>query len=272
MEEKKYKHPPLIETVLGVQFNPLIGFASAHLGAFWSHIGASEWPVTSDAPPLPPQFEQFSETDKWEAGLRIQISSSIQPRLQLSNQLGDKMIQIQNGRLHFNWRKQNDAAGYPKYQSVRDSFKDVFSKFLDFTNGVGLGNVEPNQWEVTYVNVMPKGGVWQDENDWSFLKLLSPVPPLLNTSALESFSGEWHFKIPDNVGRVHLHCQHGFNEQLDTDVLRLAFTARGPVHQDSQRPLVQQVVDGCDVGHDAIRQLFELLFTESAKKHWGAEK
>lgn len=43
-----FERPPVIETMLGVQFQPLPALRSAHLGAFWKTLG-EEWPVVLDA-------------------------------------------------------------------------------------------------------------------------------------------------------------------------------------------------------------------------------
>ena len=69
-----YENPPVVESVLGVQFERLRGFKNAHLGAFWTTLDKKEWPVVADAPPLPPQFERFTESAKWAKGLQIQFS------------------------------------------------------------------------------------------------------------------------------------------------------------------------------------------------------
>src|SRR5262245_55135596 len=104
-----YISPPVVETVLGVQFARLPGFTNAHLGAFWKSLDATEWPTVSDAPPLQPQFERFSEAAKWARGLQLQLTPIPAGRVQIKNRAGDRMIQVQNGRLHFNWL--GDAGG-----------------------------------------------------------------------------------------------------------------------------------------------------------------
>jgi hypothetical protein len=41
-----YENPPVVKTVLGVQFEPLATFSNAHLGAFWKRLDADAWPIT----------------------------------------------------------------------------------------------------------------------------------------------------------------------------------------------------------------------------------
>ena len=68
-----YNDPPVVETVLGVQFDRLPGFKNAHLGAFWKTLNAAEWPVVQDAPPLAPQFERFDKSVRWAKGVQLQL-------------------------------------------------------------------------------------------------------------------------------------------------------------------------------------------------------
>lgn len=37
--ESEFKNPPLIETVLAVQYAPIKGLSSAHIGIFWGSLG-----------------------------------------------------------------------------------------------------------------------------------------------------------------------------------------------------------------------------------------
>ena len=86
-----------------MQFDRLPGFKNAHLGAFWKTLDAVEWPVIQDVPTLPPQFERFEKAARWAKGIQLQLTQDPASRLQIRNKDGDRMIQVQNGRLHFHW-------------------------------------------------------------------------------------------------------------------------------------------------------------------------
>jgi uncharacterized protein (TIGR04255 family) len=168
-----YIDPPVVETVLGVQFAPLQGLTNAHLGAFWQSLQTDQWPSVSDAELLPPAFEQFDDKARWASGrLRFEITNKC--RLQIKNADADRMIQVQNSRLHFNWLKR-PGISYPRYETVRREFESTLQDFLQFVNRAKLGELRPDQWEVTYVNQMPKGTVWNDSCDWGFFRLLHGV-------------------------------------------------------------------------------------------------
>src|SRR5690606_2055154 len=119
-----------------------------------------------------------------------------------------RMIQVQNGRIHFNWLRQGEGA-YPRYEIVRDQFSEMLNRFQKFVADEQLGEFKPNQWEVTYVNQIPRGTVWDTPADWDFFRLLAGMPTIANALEGESFSGQWHFVIPPRQGRLHIDWQHG---------------------------------------------------------------
>ncbi len=272
-----FKTPPVVETVLGVQFNPLRGFTNAHLGAFWKRIvqsscADSRWTKVTDAAPLAPSVEHFGEEHAWSAvGLTLRVSSDPPAgRLQIRNESGDALIQVQNDRLHFNWIRGQDG-GYPRYESVRPKFDAVRAEFEAFLREEGFDGFEPNQWEVTYVNHIPRGTVWQTPRDWGAL-----FAGLLGQRAdpsevrFESLTSAWHFEIPERRGRLHIDLKHAkTQEDPRTELLRLTLTARGPV--SSAEGGESNLSDGLDLGRRVIVRTFRDITSEEAHAYWELE-
>ena len=154
-----FEQPPVVETVLGIQFKPLSGFCNAHLGAFWKHLGrdwckllGKDWTLLSDAPTLEPTLERFEGSEAWaplRSGFRLTADPSA--RLQIRSATDDAMIQLQNGRLHYNWLGTR-GGDYSRYKSVRPRFDELLRGFTGFVSTEALGKLVPNQWEITYVN------------------------------------------------------------------------------------------------------------------------
>ena len=250
-----------------MQFERLRGFKNAHLGAFWNSLDKQEWPIVFDAPLLAPQFERFNESAKWAKGLQIQLTQDPVCRLQIKNAAGDRMIQVQNSRLHFNWIGEA-GGGYPRYDKVRDGFANVLERFRAFVSQADVGDFRPNQWEVTYINQTPQGTVWNTFADLEFFQPLRSVPTIENVVEGESFSGEWHFVLPERRGRLHVGLQHGLlSEAGDRQLLQLTMTARGPV--DSKDDPATAIFEGLDLGRQTIVQTFVQLMSPDANKYWG---
>jgi len=266
-----YERPPVIETVLGVQFDRLPRFKNAHLGGFWKTLSQEEWPTVTDAPALPTQVERFDAGAQWAAGLRLQLTGDPSCRLRISNDKGDRMIQLQNNRLHFNWLGQG-RQDYPRYPKVRKGFVSVLDRFTRFIIDEDLGEFRPDQWEVTYVNQIPQGTVWTTPADWGFFRPLAGVPTVEGVIEGESFSGQWHFVIPGQRGRLHIAWEHGKGQREGKDesppeFVRLTLTARGAItgKADGTRP----ILDGLNLGHETIVRSFGTLMSNDANAYWG---
>lgn len=262
-----YRRPPVVETVLGVQFQAIPGLTNAHLGAFWGQL-EGKWPTVADAPTLDPVYERFDAAAAWR-GIRAKLTLTSDPaaRLQIRNDAGDAMIQVQNGRLHFNWLGHGGSA-YPRYTQVRPRFDAVMKQFVDFLRGHALGELLPSQWEVTYVNHIPKGTVWSSTADWPGLFPGLPgiwSPP--SAVRLETFNGAWRYEIEPQRGRLHIEIgcvRAGSPQGLET--LRLTLTARGPAcNQD-------EVAAGLYLGREVIVRTFTEITSPKAHEYWGRER
>ena len=272
----KFEKPPVVETVLGVQFDRIRHLKTAHLGVFWKRLG-SYWCKVDDAPSIEPQIEKFGEKETWTpSGIRWRVSPEADIRLQLRNEDRDRMVQIQNGRLHYNWLG-HSGSDYPSYDEVRPEFDKILKFWQDFLQEEFSDNQDvfaPNQWEVTYVNRISKGTVWDEPNDWSELFCGIPTAADLKSPvSLESFGGEWHYEIEPRRGRLHVKIGHeqrlsSSNDGSREEFLALTLTARGTINSEEGRDL-----DTClKLGHDTIVNSFVAITSERAHRYWGGPK
>jgi len=268
-----YERPPVVETILGVQFDPLQNFSNAHQGLFWKNLG-SEWPLLTDSAPLEPQFERFTEESRWVSpSIAFRMAQTVPSRLQIKNRNKDRLIQLQNGRLHLNWLGQ-DGANYPRFEQMLGEFLEIVERFRRFSVELDLRTFRPNQWEVTYINHIPKGSVWNSPSDWGFFRPLATLRDLKTSVRFETFGGEWHFVIPDNLGRLHVQWQHGKNHDPPKELISLTLTARGPLDSDPKdlEADLYRLHTGLVVGHDAIVSSFRDLMSDEANAYWGLKK
>jgi uncharacterized protein (TIGR04255 family) len=269
MEEfPNYKSPPVIEVILGVQFEPIAAFRNAHLGAFWKSLDLQEWSLIQDVPPLEPTFERFGEQGQWGGlGLNLRLSQDSSSRLQIKNATTNRMIQVQNGRLHFNWLGEGGNP-YDRYPVIRAGFEQALQQFQQFLTQEKLGHLRPNQWEVTYLNHIPKGTVWNAVEDWRFCLLIGNIPTYQDLIEPESFRADWHFTIPNQRGRLHVQWQHAQRSTPDTqEIVVLNLTARGPLGPEGIG--VDEVLSGIDLGRQTIVQTFPRIMSDKANAFWG---
>jgi uncharacterized protein (TIGR04255 family) len=185
-------------------------------------------------------------------------------RVQISYGNDGRMIQVQPTRFHYNWNRVGGE--YPRYRRVREEFDRYFAAFCGFVADAKLGEVVPNQWELTYIDRIPRGPLWDTAADWHEV-----LPGLFSARAsasgvrLESFGGEWHFEIPPRRGRLHVSVQLARVGDDPTPVLLLQSTARGPIGKEG----VASLGEGLELGHRAALDTFVEITSDKAHKAWG---
>ncbi|MBI1374288.1 MAG: TIGR04255 family protein [Phycisphaera sp.] len=266
-----FKNPPLVEAAVSVQFEPLRGFSNAHLGLFWDQLRQS-YPKSVDAGPIQPQFERFGKDVRRKPRLpkfRIGPADTV-ARLQMISEDDQTMVQVQNGRLAFNWRRATDGE-YPRWHKVYPLFKEAFDEFASFLSAQGLGAVEPNQWEVAYVNHLLRERDWSGPADWpNLLPGLVGTGTRVSSGVQESVGGHMRFVLPEEAGRLHVEMFHGFTsaEEDTPEMLGLQLTARGPVDPEN----VDSLFEGLELGHRAIVHTFAEITGPEAHERWEREQ
>ena len=262
----KYKNPPVVETVLSVQFNPLRNFGAGQLGAYWTQLG-SDWPYVVDAPTVEQVFERFEPATVWEQTAFVKFSSKIDVRLQIRNRAKDRMIQVQNGRFFYNWLKAPDSE-YPSYDSVRPAFDEHWEKFREFVIAHSEeDSVQPNQWEILYVNHIPRGTVWNELTDVPQVLTFLRQPDFdgMNVCS-DGIGGEWRFEIRPKRGRLFVRIGTKMKKEDESPCVVMTLMARGPVEAG-----VTSLDEGLELGHKTITDAFDRLTSTSAHKFWEVQ-
>jgi uncharacterized protein (TIGR04255 family) len=262
----EFRNPPVVEKILGVQFAPIEGWTSGHAGWFWKTTLDETWAQVQDAPPVPDQFERFDDHSMWSLPEpKISFSKNVQSRLMIINNTDDRLIQLQETRFMYNWKRQ--ASTQLPFSDIYIEFEAKLQAFQQFLLRAGLTPTPHNQWEVTYVNHVPRGSLWDTPSDWGDV-----FPGLIGRSAnpatkikLESISGAYRFVIPPGLGRIHAQYQHG-KMPGDGEVLVLNLTARGPLLPGGSGGSQSECMK---IGHDALVRSFVELSSNAALDHWG---
>lgn len=263
-----FRKPPVIEAALSVQFQPLKGMSNAYLGLFWSRVRQT-YPKLHDADPIEPQIERFG-TDVPRARLPHLRIAAAHPaaRLRMSSNDGHLMLQLQNGRLVFNWLRL-DGGDYPRWTEVEPRFHTALRMLEAFVKDEKLGAIEPNQWEVTYVNHLVREREWLSQADWrNVLPGVIGTTDMISCGDFETIGTRMSYVLPNESGRLHIELSHGFTGPDDdaSELLVLQFTARGGIGDG------QDLAAGLKIGHEAIvRSFTQITGTRVRKEIWEQE-
>jgi len=91
-----FRKPPVAETVLSLQFEPLGQLTAAHLGLLWQRF-RSELPEVEEHPPLRPVIEKFELPSPAQVDVTIEEKLPV-PRLWFLNAPKTELIQVQVDR------------------------------------------------------------------------------------------------------------------------------------------------------------------------------
>jgi len=150
MKNPKYNKPPVVETVLGVQFPEIAAFGNVHFGLYWETIRQRYPKPPQDQPRIAWAVETFPHR-LLPAGLNLRLSDQVPQRMWFTAESGSELIQLQPDRFHFNWRGE-EGKPYPSYRVNSRKFFDEFERFEAFCEKQGWERPKPSLAEVTYVN------------------------------------------------------------------------------------------------------------------------
>lgn len=220
-----YENPPVIEVVCGIQFKPINTLLSPYLGLLWEKY-KSEYPQCSEVAPLNPVIERFDEPPQMTVEL---ANVPPLPRIWFIQSKGNGIIQVQRDRFLHNWKRVESEDEYPRYHVVKEMFRDRLLKFQSFLKENDLGIIEPLQYEMTYVNHIPKGDGWGNLReigkifpDFAFRikeDRFLPEPSAVNWRTT--------FTLPEVATRMHVGIRHVKIRDSGLPVLLLELTVRG---------------------------------------------
>ena len=267
-----YDQPPVTEVVVGVQFNSIDGFITAHVGRLWD-LFRKEFPGAEEHPSVMPTFETFGQTAPVLTGVVLGFPPIFgMQRTFFVNEDKTQVLQIQKDRFLHNWRKTGDEATYPRFERILSTFRDGLGRFISFISESKLGDFVPNQCEVTYINQVP---VHPGESPYNAMTRLlgSPVahPELRQLRIPEDARVLMRYIIPGSdglpIGRLLVNAEPA-KRMSGEEIIQLSLTARGaptPADVDGVLAFLQQ-------GRNHIVHGFTTLTAPSMHALWGRKK
>ncbi|MDZ4836571.1 MAG: TIGR04255 family protein [Candidatus Melainabacteria bacterium] len=256
-----YERPPVIEVVCGITFKSLDRLLAPHLGLYWEKV-KDRYSGCAERGPLAPVIE--APLGRQEVDLEILEVPPI-PRIWFVNQESNELIQVQRDRFLHNWRKKDDDTRYPKYKSVISEFNAQIRTFSEFLEKHALGEIEPLQFELTYVNHIPQGDGWESASDLSqlFVAFNKQVCHEQFLPEVEGLNWTTTFGLPNDSGRLYVQLRTAVkSDDQQKKLLQLNLTARGI----GQLQKLSDMNSWFDIAHETIVRGFADLTTEKAQK------
>jgi len=144
-----YKKPPVNEVVFGMRFNSSEQLKIPYIGLLWENFKA-DYPKVQHVAPITMRAGQLSVDPATGAPI---------PRVWFINEADDELFQYQADGFYFNWRHRD--GDYPRYEHTIAKFLYFYTVIKGFYKEHQLGEIEPIEYELTYINHIPKGSGWE---------------------------------------------------------------------------------------------------------------
>jgi uncharacterized protein (TIGR04255 family) len=253
-----FKDPPVIEVSFGIVFQRLIAMQSRHFGQFWVEQ-RNEYPKTSDANPL-------LDISEVESQRLVVLSLPPLRRMMCVSENDQFVLQIQDTRVHLNWRKTKSDDRYPRYQNVLTRFEKVSSAFIEFIRRENIGQPQILRYELSYFNhIRLEKDVARSVEDNIKLFQFSPITNSY-ISPPEAVNAVWRFAMPSQRGTATVTLNNGVDQSSGENLLVLVLTCTGPISES------YSATAWYDSAHEWIVRSFTDLTTERAHQLWGRER
>lgn len=145
----EFADPPVVEVVLGVQFESIRQLRQSHFGRFWGAIGG-DYPLTTDHPRLETPVLSLDPESKGPSFQLEMLDSPPTHRSWFVSADDERLVQLQDDRLIHNWRHRGGV--YPRFEPLRDQFWNAVNALRSVLEESGIPRPQPRQVEVTYIN------------------------------------------------------------------------------------------------------------------------
>lgn len=151
-----YKAPPLIEVLLGVQFDSPPTFSAVDVRLVWD-LFRKEFPVSQDIMSIQPRFETFGGASFNQAFMPQFINLQApgwNGRVRFISEDNNHILQFQSGQFVASWLGEDGKQPYPRFEKIIEKFECNLSALFTFYKDKFNLPLSINQAEVTYVNII----------------------------------------------------------------------------------------------------------------------
>jgi uncharacterized protein (TIGR04255 family) len=263
MSELNFKSPPIVEVALSIQFRTLSKFHAALLGEVWREF-RSDYPHISYANKLEHQIERFGASQPVPQH-RLTFSDFPEtPRAMFASNSNEYLIQVQEDRFILNWRKLEGFV-YPKHERLSQILFKEFERFKRVIGEFDVGDVTPDQIEITNVNHIETA---EQSVSKIFDGILSNVG--LSKEPIEGFNCAFtklYKRDEQDVGRIYTQLEKSKRRHDFQDIYVVKITGRAQPKQsntDAMRDDFSQL-------RLAINRVFDTVTSSTLHNQWGKQ-
>ncbi len=259
MKLTTFTNAPIDEVVCSVHFSSEKPLRTVDLGLFWQSI-QTDFPNVTDQPPLR-TIHQSAPGE--ELSIDIPTLPPIR-RIWFEKADNTRLIQIQAGQFHYNWRRRQPDQEYPRYETVITEFMETWSRFQNWCKTNNPGHLQATNYELSYINhISASNGLTTPERCHELLKYMYSVKSSCLPD-LHWFSHDLVFRMPQERGQLVVSTRLGQRNPDLTPVVTVRLTAQGYNRSES-------LTDWFAEARSMIVGGFTDLTTVHAHEIWGLQ-
>ena len=253
-----FKKPPINEVVCGMRFHTPAKLRLPHIGFLWDKL-RKDYPTIQHAPPIASAKGELQVDEA--TGLPLQ-------RVWFINERDDQLVQFQFDRFYFNWRRRKDD--YPRYSHVISNFEHLLNNVKALFSEFQLGELKPVEYELGYINHIPKGQGWNTTKD--LRKVFSDFVWRQRSKRFlpgpVNLAWRTEFPLPDGKGNMAVSLKQAIRTEDKIPLIVLDLTARGLGEPKS----MEAFREWFDTAREWIVRGFADLTTDEAQRVWEREQ
>ena len=249
-----YENSPINEIVCGIRFDSIEKLRSGHFGILWQKFRPD-----------------FPEIEDHNLIVRVPIEDLENPnkpplpRVWFVHRDENELIQVQRNRFLHNWRKRRPDDEYPGYRKVVGNFETYLSRFEEFLAEENLGKLVAKEYELTYIDLIPRGQGWENISDLAkvFPNLLCLTRQSVLLNDVRGINWQTIFGLPNGLGQLVISIRNAQWGSDNQQLLQIEFTA---LSSGSYKP----TRGWFNTAHNTITEFFsKLVSNEIQEKFWG---
>ncbi len=258
-----YANPPVVEVVFAITIRPL-PVSVVDLARFgWERLGDT-FPIRQEQPPMQMQRETFDPGIQ-NIGPTLALLTGPPPvRLLFQTEDKTRLVQVQRDWLACNWQGTSSGDPYPRYESIEGDFLETWDNFAEFMSELGHGEVHASQCELSYINHILPGDLWESHGQ---INRVIQLAGEASTFLPEPEDGQLYFRyrIPfegRDVGRLYVQAIPAFRKEDSLPLIQLNMVARGTPLREGR----EGVVEFFRLAHEWIVNGFAGVTTDPAQE------
>lgn len=248
MQSVKFKKPPLIEVVFGMNIE-IPGISLVHFGLYWETIKEK----------FPTPVESFGELTLVESS---SYESSFPTVWYLSSE-ENRLIRLTEDYFSFHCRCINEE--YQHFENLFKEFINEWKNLESWWSNISKENIKADEFSLQYINLIDEKSNWKSLEDNS--KIFNFFPEEIKTSlgSPNIYSSEFRFDLPDNYGNLIVSLEQRKLKESKEELKDIMIFTLSAISSDVE---INFQENWFSFAHDSIIQSFLDLTTKEAQSQW----